>query len=600
MKTRIAFIKFGGLSAGGTERWLQMMAANLPKNEFEIDYYYCDSAPYIGSDYKHPDTDPSRVEYMKNHKVNLIKFKVGAKDIRTRVHKWVDTDFWKKFDSKKYDIVQTAKAGPKEYPYYLIDLPVVEYITLSAGVDFSLNIASSIHLSQWQRAQWYKAGGNLQKSTVIPIPAEKPATKENLRKKLGIPENAIVAGFHQRADNNIYSEIPLEAFAKIQQPNWHFVIKGGGDAYKKQAQELSLKNVHFIEHSGDAKAISEFLNTLDIFAHGRKDGETFGTVFAEAMMHGKPCLSHYSPIANAQPETMGPAGLFAKDLEDYTNKLKELFENGKLRGKLAAKAKPHAEEYYSIQASVEMLANVYRKIMKKPVKKTTERIQYGQSPLGFLYAGDLDDLKSIASHVITQTIPNEFQLHLLRYFIPQIKTLSDIGASGLHAFLTANENPSARINIFPQKKDIHNISKTIFLNNWENRFLFQKETNADIIKTNKEIKTVQLSRKPILLITERKLTSNERALLSTNQYTIYQIEGRRLTTRILSGATSYVCLHKEKHKKAIQELPSWACQHKWIKIGIFASSLKHAAANPKRTALILLGKTKRAISKITD
>ena len=31
-KIRVAFVKFGGLAAGGTERWLQMMAANQPRD----------------------------------------------------------------------------------------------------------------------------------------------------------------------------------------------------------------------------------------------------------------------------------------------------------------------------------------------------------------------------------------------------------------------------------------------------------------------------------------------------------------------------------------------------------------------------------------
>ena len=39
-KSKIAFIHPSGLTLGGTERWLQMIAANLPKEEFEIDYFY--------------------------------------------------------------------------------------------------------------------------------------------------------------------------------------------------------------------------------------------------------------------------------------------------------------------------------------------------------------------------------------------------------------------------------------------------------------------------------------------------------------------------------------------------------------------------------
>ncbi|HBF34969.1 TPA: hypothetical protein DDW35_10455, partial [Candidatus Sumerlaeota bacterium] len=389
-KIRIAFVKFGGLSAGGTERWLQLMAANLPRDLFEVDYFYCDAAPYIGSDYKHADTDPSRLQYMQDAGVHLIKFKVGKKDVTKPTHDWVDTNFWELFDASQYDLVQTAKAGPAEYPYHLMKIPVVEYITLSAGVDSSPNIAWSIHLSQWQRAQWYRAGGALKRSSIIPIPVLPPASSENLRAALGIPANALVAGFHQRNTEEIFSPIPLEAFAQNFTADRHFVIMGGAQKYREQVQQLNLRNVHFVDHAGDASKISEFLNTLDIFAHGRRDGETFGTVFAEAMIHGKPCLSHYSDIgANAQPETMGPAGLFALDAADYAKKLGQLFDDAKLRGQLASKARTHAEMYYSLPACVRELGCVYKRLCNVPsaeLDESSQRIPYGVSPLGYLQA----------------------------------------------------------------------------------------------------------------------------------------------------------------------------------------------------------------------
>lgn len=362
-KTRIAFIKFGGLSAGGTERWLQMMAANLPKETFDIDYFYCDSAPYIGSDYKHADTDSSRLEYMQKANVNLIKFHVDFKDILTKNHDWVDTNFWELFNSKNYDFIQTAKAGHIEYPYYLIDLPIVEYITLSNYVDFSQNIIHSIHLSEWQRSIWLKIGGKKEKSSLLPIPVELPQTTENLRAKLGIPSNAIVAGFHQRPDDNIMSEIPLKSFSMIQNKDRHFIIMGGGISYRKQAQILNLQNVHFIEAHNDTYTISAFLNTLDIFSHGRKDGETFGTVLAEAMIHGLPCLSHKTKLANAQPETMGPGGVFADNLDSYTKALEKLFSEKKHRETLGNLGREHAHKFYTVDSAVQKLEKIYKGIM---------------------------------------------------------------------------------------------------------------------------------------------------------------------------------------------------------------------------------------------
>ncbi len=491
-KIKVAFVKFGGLGAAGTERWLQMMAANLPRDEFDIDYYYCDSAPYVNSDYKHPDTDPDRLKYMKDNKVNLIKFKVGAKDARRRVHKWVNTNFWDVFNESKYDLVQTAKAGPKEYPFYLMKLPVVEYLTLGTGVDFSKNIACSVHLSQWQRARWGLMGGDLRKSDVIPIPAVPPCSKKNLRKILKIPDDALVAGFHQRADDNIFSSIPLEAFSKVQKKNRYFVIKGGGSKYREQAKKLGLKNLRFVEHSGSAESISEFLNTLDIFAHGRSDGETFGTVFAEAMMHELPCLSHLSEIANGHVETIGPAGFVAGDVYEYAEILDNLFENKKLREKLSKKGRIHAEQYYSLKSCVEKLSNVYRRICKvneKPLSK--ELIPYGYSRLGFLYAGLVDKVDEIAHHVIAWTIPEAFDIYVAQYFLRNAKTVFDIGANtGLYCFVAANVNKNSKIAVFePQTECLKYLKKTVELNNWNDKFVIVQKG----LSSKKEEKTLHLS-----------------------------------------------------------------------------------------------------------
>ena len=365
-KIRVAFIKFGGLAVGGSELWQQKIAANLPKEFYDVDYYYCDTSPLLGTDFKPGKTDPDRLKYMHDHNVNLIKFNVKAVNYRLHYHPWIGTDFWKIFDQKKYDLVQTVKAGPREYPFYLINLPVVEIVALANRPDKSANIAWSFHSSSWQRNVWLKKNGSVERSSVLPAPLDKPHTTENYREELGIPDDAIVAGFHQRADDNIWSYIPLKAFSLCQNPNWHFVMKGGSALYKKQAQELSLKNIHFLPMDGDNMKVSKFLNTLDIFAHGRRDGETFGAVIAEAIIHGKPCLSHASETGlNAQKETMGTAGLFATDEKDYIEKLHALFSDKTLRDRLTLEAQKNSGTY-SIENTIKSVIEVYAEVLKDP------------------------------------------------------------------------------------------------------------------------------------------------------------------------------------------------------------------------------------------
>lgn len=389
-KYKIAFVKFGGLSAGGTERWLQMMAANVSRSKFEIDYYYCDAAPYIGSDYKHADTDAYRKKYMEEHGVNLVKFHVGAKDITKPRHPWVDTNFWEVFDGSKYDLVQTAKAGHSEYPYVEMKNKVVEYVALSGMVDHSPNIVKTIHISHWSKDAWVKVGGNPAHAEVIYIPVEEPCTQDTFRDEMNIPDDAIVCGFHQRNNDNIASNIQLAAIHRLSAPKVHTVVLGGGEPYRRQARQLGMRNIHFLPHTGNQYIISKFLNTLDIYSHGRSDGETFGTVLAEAMIHGKPCISHYvKQGANAMPETIGPAGYVvgAQDdrsllygllsrvnnrtmiIREYSGVLELLVSDKDRREELGRVGRNYAMNNYSIRKCVNRLEEIWMKFLE-PVHRS--------------------------------------------------------------------------------------------------------------------------------------------------------------------------------------------------------------------------------------
>jgi hypothetical protein len=480
-KIKIAFIKKDGLSSGGTERWMQMMAANLDKNDFEIDYYYSDSKNSLNSKYTKEHPDFYRYLYLKKKNINLIKFNIGLINTKTLTYDWINTNFWDLFDPKKYDLIQGAGAGPKEYPFYKINLPIVKFLSLNAGFDYSSNVKFSVHLSQYQRSQWLKRKiGNkdelIKNSDVIYVPVELPKTNNNLRKILKIPRGAIIAGFHQRNSNDIFSDIPLKVFKKIEKKNRFFLIMGGGNKYKEQAIKLNIKNIRFLEHSSNSYKISQFLNTLDIFAHGRKDGETFGTVLAEAMIHKKPCISHYSIISNAQPETMGPGGVFCYNEKEYFKNLQEFFLNSSLRKKFSQKSQEHAKKYYLIRHNVNKLSNIYKKIInKKKYNLLTEQIPYGITKMGFLYSGNVNNPAEIAYNVLTGGIPKEFSLAITKYFLPKVTNFIDVGAyTGLFCYIAAKYGPSD-IKVYayePQKKIYKYVNETIVLNNWEKKVFF--------------------------------------------------------------------------------------------------------------------------------
>ena len=360
---KVAFIKFGGMANGGTEKVLQTIAAELPKDKFIVDYFYCDSAPYIGSDFVHPDTDPSRLQYVKNNGVNVIKFDVEFKDLRTATHDWVNTNFWELFDEEKYDVIQTGRSGHPEYPFTLINkTPIVDSIHLSGMAENKHNTIKTVLISNEQRDRWIMSGGPADKAVIIPNPLRIPDVGDvNYREEFGW-QDKFIFGLHQRRDNHIFSPIPLEAYDEIEDDNTAFLLLGGSENYQKQAKDLGLKNFKHLPPVGELEPIHKFLNTLDVFAHGRSDGEQCSCAIIEAMSHGLPVISHTAP-SMGQLEQIGDAGKVTNSYQEYSEVMVEMIDNKNYYSKCAQNSKKRYNEIYKLESIIKKYADIYEGVV---------------------------------------------------------------------------------------------------------------------------------------------------------------------------------------------------------------------------------------------
>jgi glycosyltransferase involved in cell wall biosynthesis len=377
-KIRIAFIKFGGLSAGGTEKFLQTIAANLNPSRFDVTYFYCDTSPYKGGDFVHAGTDPYRTAYMKSHGVKMTEFKVGTKDITDPLHTWIDTDFWEKFNENDFDIIQTGRAGHKEYPFNKISkTPIIDSLHLTAGVDNQFNIAKVMHITKWSADKWVAAGGDKGRVVIVSHPMEIDAVDAiSLREKLNIGTDVKIFGFHQRHADSIFSSIPLEAYKKIESDKTHFLIMGGSELYRKQATELGIKNISFIDHSAEQKQIYSFLKTLDVYAHGRKDGEVNSTAMAEAMYFGLPIVSHLSDVNNGHVECIADAGIVVDSVDVYAAELEKLqndFVYYEMRRRNSLK---RFAENYELRGQIMRIESIYESVAENPFPHPVRRFLY--------------------------------------------------------------------------------------------------------------------------------------------------------------------------------------------------------------------------------
>jgi glycosyltransferase involved in cell wall biosynthesis len=392
---KVACVKFGGLATGGTEKLLQSIAAYLPKDQFDVTFFYCDSAPYIGSNWVHPDTDPERLKFLQDHNVKLKKFHVGAKDVTHPHHMWIDSNFFEIFNEDDYDIIQTARAGHTEYPFTLINrTPIVDAITLPGMAEDKINIKSVFHISKYQAMTWVNAGGPIRKAVILPIFQNLNKSSKSLREELEIPEDDFVFGFHQRVDDGIATSIALQAYKRIQNDKTHFVVMGGSKNYTEFAKSINLLNFKQIPHSGNEEDISQFLNTLDVFCHNRADGETFGAVISEALFHGLPVISHYAP-ALGQIETVGPAGFICSNELEYADAMTRLMIDDDLYQRLSVLAVNHYNKNYTTESCMKTVVSTYKRVYRKFLTK--KRSSYDAHNSEYIEEGKFE--KELAMHL---------------------------------------------------------------------------------------------------------------------------------------------------------------------------------------------------------
>ena len=359
-KIKIAFIKFGGMANGGTEKVLQTIASELPKDQFIVDYFYCDSAPYIGSDFIHPDTDPSRVQYVKDNGVNLIKFNVEFKDVRTQTHEWINTDFWDYFNEDDYDVIQLGRAGHPEYPFTHINkTPIIDSIHLAGMGENKSNVFKTVLISQEQKSKWVAAGGDPNKSIIIPVPVIIPEYDNTSYIEEFGWENKFVFGMHQRDDIHIFSPVPLEAYEEIQNDNTAFLILGGSSNHRKQVKDYKLKNVKFLDTTSNIGLIHKFLNTLDVYAHGRSDGEQCSSAIIEGLSHSLPMISHTAP-SMGQLEQIGDAGSVVNGYDEYAQVMKKMMNDKNYYVDCKSNASKRYKEIYDVPSIISKFIDLYK------------------------------------------------------------------------------------------------------------------------------------------------------------------------------------------------------------------------------------------------
>lgn len=178
---------------------------------------------------------------------------------------------------------------------------------------------------------------------------------------------------HQREDDNIFSEIPLLAYREIEDSHTAFVMLGGGKKYKEQAEKLGIKNIFFIEGTGDSEVIFSFLRTLNVFTHGRKDGEINSQAIAEALYFGLPVVSHISEINNGHVECIGDSGKVVGSVVEYKEEMLKTMKDKNYYKFRSDNAKENFKNNYELNVQINKLIEIYEDVYVNPFPNKVSR-----------------------------------------------------------------------------------------------------------------------------------------------------------------------------------------------------------------------------------
>lgn len=146
----------------------------------------------------------------------------------------------------------------------------------------------------------------------------------------------------------------LEVCAKLNDPDWKFIILGDGplrEVLKKQAIKLKIENQVLMP--GAVKNIEEWLAKASIFAFP-SISESFPIALLEAMSAGLPCVSFDCQTGPKDIINDGVNGVLVPvgDIKLFTLRINELMNDPVLRNRYSAEAKKVKDKY-----SIEKISN---------------------------------------------------------------------------------------------------------------------------------------------------------------------------------------------------------------------------------------------------
>lgn len=161
---------------------------------------------------------------------------------------------------------------------------------ISPGCDLSIFVSSE--LAAIRAPLIRERGLDFTKFAIL----HNPVRPQHVTGKLdGLPEETLILGSMGRPDSNIFEPTHLKAvavfMARFPDRKVLYVRMGASPAEEESLKTLAIPH-RIVEPTCSDGAISRFLNSLDVYLHSRRDGESDGMCIAEALAHGIRVIAH--------------------------------------------------------------------------------------------------------------------------------------------------------------------------------------------------------------------------------------------------------------------------------------------------------------------
>lgn len=357
-KKSILFYHNNSLGYAGTEKFLQILAKYLSKAKYNVYFLYPEkSAEASGT--THP-----RLEYLRKAGIITIPFVYDKMINRPPYYvSGMNPDLFDLIAGLDIDLFITAGSGHADYPFSIIKKIPIILLNIFGQSNIQKNIQYHLCISQ-EVADKLKSIVPDEKIKVFGVPSESPGVGSleaglALRQKLGIKESDVIFGRIGRPDDNIFDPIGIRAFQKVVRdfPEAHYLIMAPPPILEKIVAEEKIPNVHFLPPSSNENEVWAFHQALDVMAHFRNDGESFGLNIVESMLCANPIITHRSHIWNAHLEYLDDtfSRVVIKDnVDEYASYMCE-FVSKKRDGSLESMgklAKATADKLFLIQNNI--------------------------------------------------------------------------------------------------------------------------------------------------------------------------------------------------------------------------------------------------------